>query len=110
MWMVPPKILCRKHLLGEHVELHMLVGSIRRGKNLTGFRNLVETKSITERHAELTEEMYRRCYTHRTPMVYDDKLNFGSVNRDESFRELQNRCEDCRNRILSFMIESVRSE
>ena len=37
MWMLPPKGLCRKHLLGEHVELHMLLGSMRRGKNIDGF-------------------------------------------------------------------------
>jgi hypothetical protein len=28
MWMVPPKVMCRKHLLGEHVEIHMLAGSL----------------------------------------------------------------------------------
>lgn len=28
MWMVDPKIMCRKHLLGEHLELHMLAGCI----------------------------------------------------------------------------------
>jgi len=26
MWMLNPKALCRKHLMGEHVEIHMLVG------------------------------------------------------------------------------------
>ena len=31
-----PETMCRKHLLGEHVELHMLLGSLRRGKTLTG--------------------------------------------------------------------------
>lgn len=36
MWMLPPETMCRKHLLGEHVELHMLLGSLRRGKTLTG--------------------------------------------------------------------------
>ncbi|MEZ0346180.1 MAG: pyrimidine dimer DNA glycosylase/endonuclease V, partial [Infirmifilum sp.] len=28
--MVPPSIMCDRHLLGEHVELHMLVGALRR--------------------------------------------------------------------------------
>lgn len=37
MWMLPPETMCRKHLLGEHVELHMLLGSLRRGKNIDGF-------------------------------------------------------------------------
>jgi len=28
MWMTPPAGMCRKHLLGEHVELHMLLGQL----------------------------------------------------------------------------------
>lgn len=32
MWVVNPKILCRKHLLGEHVELHMATGHLQRGR------------------------------------------------------------------------------
>ena len=36
MWMLPPECMCRKHLLGEHVELHMLLGSMRRGKSIEG--------------------------------------------------------------------------
>ena len=37
MWMLPPAGMCRKHLLGEHVELHMLLGSLRRGKIFRAF-------------------------------------------------------------------------
>ena len=28
MWMVNPGFMCNKHLLGEHVECHMLVGHL----------------------------------------------------------------------------------
>lgn len=37
MWMVPPRHMCRKHLLGEHVELHMFVGSIKNGVRVEGY-------------------------------------------------------------------------
>jgi len=48
MWMLPPETMCRKHLLGEHVELHMLLGSLRRGKNIDGFLagKLVDPRSL----------------------------------------------------------------
>ena len=36
MWMVPVQYMCRKHLLGEHVEHHMLVGSIHKGLSMRG--------------------------------------------------------------------------
>ena len=28
MWGVDPKQMCRQHLLGEHVELHMQAGAV----------------------------------------------------------------------------------
>ena len=31
-WMVDPRLLCRKHLLGEHVENHMFIGTLKRVK------------------------------------------------------------------------------
>ena len=53
MWMLPPETMCRKHLLGEHVELHMLLGSLRRGKNIDGFLagKLVDPRRMFRRHA-----------------------------------------------------------
>ena len=59
MWMLPPAGMCRKHLLGEHVELHMLLGSLRRGKNIEGFLSggLVDPQSIFARHEELVAEI-----------------------------------------------------
>lgn len=55
MWMLPPETMCRKHLLGEHVELHMLLGSLRRGKNIDGFLagKLVDPRRMFRRHEEL---------------------------------------------------------
>jgi hypothetical protein len=32
MWMVDPRLVCSKHLLGEHVELHMFVGCLLKRK------------------------------------------------------------------------------
>ena len=57
--MVDPKILCRRHLLGEHVELHMFVGSINKKISLDGYakNSLVEVHNIKSRHSQLVKEM-----------------------------------------------------
>jgi hypothetical protein len=39
-WLVDPKKMCRQHLLGEHCEHHMMLGSIRKKKNIDGFEEL----------------------------------------------------------------------
>jgi hypothetical protein len=100
MWMVDPKIMCLKHLLGEHVELHMLVGTIRQGKSLSGYaRNgLVETSKIADRHRALVIEMTARGIRHRSTLRYTDKLNIGKVDRTAAKKELLRRCPACRQR------------
>ncbi len=47
-WLCDPKILCNKHLLGEHVEHHMFVGTLKAKKNVDGYvrNNLLEISSL----------------------------------------------------------------
>jgi hypothetical protein len=97
MWMVNPSLMCRKHLLGEHVELHMFVAGIRRGLNLQGYidKKLLEPHSIVRRHDELVRELHRRGYRHRSPLPGFVAARAGSINRRENLAELARRCEQC---------------
>ena len=75
MWMVDPKRMCTRHLLGEHHEIHMFAGSIRRKLSMTGYiqNNLLEPRSIKKRHDELVKEMERRGFTgHNSPLEQPD--------------------------------------
>jgi len=102
MWMVDPKVMCRKHLLGEHVELHMFVGSINRGMSMAGYlrNNLLEPAALHARHDALSEEMMRRGYRHRSPLLKVEipfKLEdaFVEVDSDASLKDLIRRCPEC---------------
>ncbi|MCJ7581138.1 MAG: pyrimidine dimer DNA glycosylase/endonuclease V [Candidatus Aminicenantes bacterium] len=73
IWDIPPKELCRNHLLGEHAELHALWSIITRGK--TGYSHHPETlrwlgklKALYARHELLVEEMENRGYNHHSPL------------------------------------------
>lgn len=48
MWNVDPNLLCRKHLLGEHREMHMLANAICKKRSIAGYlaKGLVEPESI----------------------------------------------------------------
>ncbi len=98
MWLVDPRLMCNQHLLGEHVELHMLVGSIRKGKSLKGFiaNGLIDTRLISSRHSSLVSEMEHRGMKHKSPLDYIDKLNIGNVDITQSLKELHSRCRLCR--------------
>lgn len=100
MWRVPPSTLCRKHLLGAHVETHMLAGSIRKGHNLAGFISggLVDLSEIQSEHDLLAAEMTKRGYCHSSPLVAPFAEG-GTVDPERSRRDLAERCQDCRGRI-----------
>ncbi|MDY6774172.1 MAG: pyrimidine dimer DNA glycosylase/endonuclease V [Candidatus Nanohaloarchaea archaeon] len=105
MWLVDPELLCDRHLLGEHNELHKLQGHIEKG-NIAVVRGhaekgQVDTSKIEERHDELAEEMERRGFDHQSPLDYEDELEVGSIDVEENRKELEERCEECRERIRS---------
>jgi uncharacterized protein (TIGR02328 family) len=73
IWDVPPDILCRKHLLGEHRELHALWSILSKGKK--GYQHHPETKrwinklpALYKRHELLVSEMQKRGYHHGSPL------------------------------------------
>jgi hypothetical protein len=97
MWMIDPKKLCRKHLLGEHVEIHMMVGSLIKGRSLDGFieRGILEPQNALSRHAELVTEMRSRGYNHTSPLPDHQCTIRGIVDKVKSEKDLVNRCPAC---------------
>ncbi len=82
IWDLPPSKLCRKHLLGEHRELHALWTIITEDKK--GYANHPETKrwqgklnALFRRHDELVDEMSKRKYNHQSPL--NKKLATGNA-------------------------------
>lgn len=113
-WLVDPKILCRQHLLGEHLECHLFLGNIKKKRKLTGFikNGLVEIDKIYSRHEELVAEMLRRHYNHYSPLECPSievikSYPQGYVNIETNYRELYKRCEVCRELIWEYYPEKI---
>ena len=75
IWDVPPKCLCRLHLLAEHRELHGLWNILTLHKGKGGYSRHPETlrwvgrqKALYLRHEALVKEFGRRGYNHLTPL------------------------------------------
>ncbi len=84
VWDVSPRTLCRKHLLGEHRELHGLWNILTKHKGVGGYsrhpetlRWVGKTKALYARHEALVKEMLRRGYNHLSPL--DKRLAKGSA-------------------------------
>ena len=101
MWMVPPEMLCRQHLLGEHNEHHLLVGTLNKGISVKGYieGGLAEIHNIVMRHDELVAEMLRRGYNHKSPLPTFVPYTAGIIDREENIKELCRRCTRCKERI-----------
>lgn len=77
---IAPNLLCRKHLLGEHRELHAIFAILT--KDSAGYANHPEVKrwrdpqalaALEIRHDELVSEMQERGYRHRSPLPITDR-------------------------------------
>lgn len=82
IWDVPPSLLCRQHLLGEHRELHGLWRILIEDRK--GYAHHPETRrwrgklaALYQRHQALVEEMARRGYQHASPL--DQRQATGSA-------------------------------
>jgi len=97
-WLVNPKLLCKQHLLGEHVEAHMFVGTILKKINIKGYidKGLVEVETIPARHEELVVEMERRGIKHKSPLPVFEIFSAGKVDRINNIEELKKRCSKCK--------------
>ena len=73
IWDIHTKHLCRKHLLGEHRELHGLWNIITKYGGKGGYSQHPETKrwigkagALRKRHEDLVREMEKRGYRHNS--------------------------------------------
>jgi len=106
MWMIDPKHLCNKHLLGEHGELHKFIPSFNKKHRIDNRVSPVvqiELTSYQSRHDELAEEMLSRGMNHKSPLPklpdfsYLPREQFeAKVDRVTSKIDLFERCNNCR--------------
>jgi hypothetical protein len=85
IWDIPPKKLCRSHLLGEHRELHAIWSVIT--KNKRGYNHHPETQrwrgklnALYLRHEKLVKEMEVRGYNHHS--ILEKELAKGSTKQN----------------------------
>ena len=82
VWDLPPGILCRKHLLGEHREIHAIWAILTGGRK--GYSRHPETlrwkgrlRALYIRHGRIAGELGKRGYRHSSPL--DENLARGAA-------------------------------
>ena len=106
MWMINPKLLCNKHLLGEHGELHKFIPSFHKKYSIDNRVSpivQIELSSYQSRHDELATEMLDRGMNHKSPLpelpdfsYLPDEHYRAKVDINISMRDLKNRCGECK--------------
>jgi len=116
--MVNTYIMCNKHLLGEHNEIHKAAGNIRRKRSITGYieNDCLEPRSMETRHRVLVWEMERRGFNHKSPFEQPDlsylpiSEKFHEVNSKMSLADLLARCPKCKERYDRFVGDKQKLE
>ena len=108
MWGINPKLLCKKHLLGEHGEIHKhrhnFIKQYSISKRITPVVQIAPEQMET-RHNELAAEMVRRGYNHNSPYEQPNlsylKPNerYAEIDTNVSILDLALRCVDCANNL-----------
>jgi hypothetical protein len=115
--MVRTTWMCRRHLLGEHLECHMFLGSLKKKISLIGYlnSNCFEPLKLKERHNLLAAEMISRGYRHKSPLDFssevlsyldETQLNH-KIEVESSFQDLVRRCKECRESSIKFTLNLV---
>lgn len=104
MWMIEPNLLCRKHLLGEHGEIHKhrhnFVKHHKIDRRISPIVQ-IEPMSMGKRHDDLAKEMIKRGYNHNSPYIQPDisylkkEQQEATVDIDLSYLDLSSRCPEC---------------
>lgn len=106
MWMVPPSVMCNKHLLGEHGELHKFLHNWRKHHRVDGRieGNAMEPLAYKRRHDQLASEMSFRRMNHQSPIeqpdfnYLPDQHRTYQVDVEANLSLLHNRCLNCKDR------------
>ncbi|WGI18015.1 hypothetical protein [Methanonatronarchaeum sp. AMET-Sl] len=110
--MIDSELMCMQHILGEHRELHALVGTIKRTRpeyegsirhknNLIGLARdgFIELKSLKKRHDELAKhfENHNSPIKELPPLKYlPKKVREARVDREKAVKDLIDRPKSCR--------------
>jgi len=84
----------------------MFLGTIKKGKKIDGFlnNNLLEPRSLYQRHEDLKNEMLRRGYKHKSEMTEVDcacvldmpvEKQYWEVDKKKALKDLLDRCPKC---------------
>lgn len=86
IWDLPPRKLCKNHLLGEHRELHAIWNILTKKKK--GYSKHPEVlrwkgklKALYLRHEKIVKEMLRRGWKHKSPL--DKKFARGKIKQQD---------------------------
>lgn len=97
--MTNPATMCRKHLLGEHGEIHKHRHNFVAGHSIEGRRGQIDPARMGERHDALAAEMQRRGYRHESPYEQPDlsayDLSGHGVDVAAADADLRARCGEC---------------
>lgn len=107
MWMIKPELLCNKHLLGEHGEIHKHRHNFVKHHSITNRVKFgqIEPEAMKTRHDEIAHEMVLRGMNHKSPYEMPDLSylpeweRYAKVDVEKSKKDLSERCPNCKRRI-----------
>jgi len=101
MWMVDPKLMCTRHILGEHMEIHKHRHIFVKKHSISGrIKPIVqiEPMAMKKRHDQLVEYLknHKSPYTLPDLSHLPDEEKYAKVDINYSYSDLISRCDKCK--------------
>lgn len=110
-WLSDPRLMCKQHILGEHLEAHIFVSKMQKETSLKGFRKgsmFFGAEFVKSRHDKIAKllkqphktplfigELEIKNYPYIAPTLYD---------LTKSMEDLLGRCEECKRKHLDWRL------
>lgn len=107
MWMINPKMMCIKHIVGEHGEIHKHKHNFIKKHNISGrIYPIVQISPylMKKRHDELTKYLKNHKSPYELPNLshLSNEIKYAEVDIEYNIKDLMNRCPECRKKIIEF--------
>lgn len=107
MWMLPPEMMCMKHIVGEHGEIHKHRHNFEKKHNISGRVSPIVQISpylMKQRHDELVLYLKNHKSPYELPDLsyLPDWVRYAEVDIEYNMEDLADRCPACKKLIDNY--------
>lgn len=111
MWGIHPDYMCKKHIIGEHGEIHKHRHNFVKGHSILG--RMYPVVQIDPKNMERRHDQLARYLNHKSPYKQPDLSHYSEdllsfeIDIEQSRKDLMDRCPKCKELLKNAKIKDI---